>query len=170
MMRMPYLRCDSTVRWAHPWDAALPSANGAGVRCFVALLLVVLAGCGGGGAASAPRVPLPSCPFNESIFGSATLVSPADRAQGVPTTIGGVGVTYLPELVGVTVMLVPSPTSPPSSVIAGGQFGMSVAGNTLAASIPVLRPATEYSVQATAQRTSSTCTETVSYYLGSFST
>ncbi len=118
----------------------------------------------------APAAPLPPCPFNESVFGGATLVRPADRAQGVPTTIGGVGVTYLAELVGVTVMLVPSPTSPPTAVVLGGQFGISVNGNTLAAPIPVLAPRTEYSVQATVHRISSMCTETVGYYLGSFST
>ena len=44
----------------------------------------------------------------------------------------------MPELVGGTVMLVPSPTSPPSPVISGGQFAPSVNGNTLAAPIPVL--------------------------------
>ncbi|MDP9105946.1 MAG: hypothetical protein M3N49_08430 [Candidatus Eremiobacteraeota bacterium] len=141
------------------------------MRCFVALLALVLAGCGGGGgAASAPPAPLPPCSFNESVFGSTTLVYPADRARGVSTTIGSVAVTYMAELVGVTVTLVPSPTSPPSPVISGGRFGFSVSGTTLAASIPVVSPATDYSVQATTQRISSTCTETVGYYLGSFST
>jgi len=141
-----------------------------GVRCFIALLMVVLlAGCGGGGATSAPPA-TPPCSSNSGIFVSRTLVFPADRAQGVPTTIGSVAVTYMPELVDVVVSLVPSPTSPPSPVITGGRFGMSVSGMNLAASIPVLSRATEYSVQATTQRASSSCTETVTYVLGSFST
>jgi hypothetical protein len=169
MMRMPYLRCDSTVRRERV-GRRTAAAERRGVRCLLGLLCVVIAGCSGGGAASAPRAPLPACPFNESIFGSTTLISPANGARGVPTTIGGVGVTYIAELVGVTVMLVPSPTSAPSPVISGGQFATSVLGTTLAASVPLLRPATDYSVQATTQHTSSTCTQTVSYYLGSFST
>ncbi|HEV2738134.1 MAG TPA: hypothetical protein VGU66_06095 [Candidatus Elarobacter sp.] len=86
------------------------------------------------------------------------------------TTVGSVAVTYTPELVDVTVMLLPSPLSPPSPVISGGRFAASVSGMNLAAAIPVLSRATEYSVQATTQRVSSTCTETVTYILGSFST
>jgi hypothetical protein len=140
-----------------------------GVRSLVALLAVVVAGCGGGGASSRPA-PLPPCPFNSATFGSDTLVFPADHARGVSTTVGSVAVTYTPELVDVTVMLLPSPLSPPSPVLSGGRFSISVSGMNLAASIPVLSPATDYSVQATAQHVSSTCTETVTYILGSFST
>ncbi len=147
----------------------LAVAEQRGVRCLVALLAVVAAGCGGGGASSRPA-PLPPCSSNAGIFGSDTLVFPADRARGVSTTVGSVAVTYTPELVDVTVMLLPSPLSPPSPMISGGRFAMSVSGMTLAASIPVLSPTTDYSVQATTQRVSSTCTETVTYSLGSFST
>ena len=168
-MRMPYIRCDSTVRRDHLVGRRRAVGERRGVRCLVGLLAVVVAGCGGGGASSRPA-PLPPCPFNSATFGSETLVFPADRAQGVSTTVGSVAVTYMPELVGVTVMLLPSPLSPPSPVISGGRFAVSVSGMTLAAPIPVLSRATDYSVQATTQRVSSTCTETVTYFLGSFST
>jgi hypothetical protein len=143
-----------------------------GVRCFfAAIAAVVVAGCGGASGAPPPTAPLPVCPFNESVLGPATLTTPTDRAQGVPVDIGSVTVIYQAELVGATPTVFPTSLPPQGGpVIVGSPFVVSGGGSSLTSTIPRLTAGAKYNVQTQVQRSTGTCTETVGYYLGQFST
>jgi hypothetical protein len=98
-------------------------------------------------------------------------MSPADRAQGVPVDIGSVTVSYQAELVGATPTVFPTALPPPGGpLIVGSPFAVSGGGSTLTATIPRLTAGANYTVQTQVQRSTGTCTETVGYYLGQFST
>jgi len=139
------------------------------MRTFLAVLVcAALAGCTGGGSTSSS--PGPSCILHPVVAGDA-LVFPSDGSKGVSPTVGSVAVQYRAELVGVTVYLQPNGSSAPNGGrITGGAFAPSVAGMTLAASIPTLMPGTLYFVTAETSQGSATCPQTVSWSLGTFST
>jgi hypothetical protein len=145
------------------------------MRGFLVLLVsVVLAGCGGGSAAvtpATPPAPLPPCNFSESFFGDSNLVSPANNATAVPASTGSVTVSYLPDLVGLTVALWPNPSTPSQTALQyGGTFAVSGNGKTLTATIPPLTAGTRYAVQTSTLRTVGACAESVGWALGSFTT
>jgi hypothetical protein len=136
-------------------------------------LCCALAACAGGGSAAPSAgggLSYSACDAHP-LLATGTLTSPSPGATNVSTSTATVAVAYDAQLVGAAVQLQPNGSSAPNGGgVTGGTFAPAVTGPNLVASIPPLAPGTTYFVKAATTLSNGSCTQSVAWTFGTFTT